>query len=231
MTEVVSTHKVEHRAPASGAPPEWLVVLLHGLGSNGADMIAFADYWTKALPDAAFVAPDAPTPCPDAEGGFQWISKRPPGDPRMLGEVEEAAPAIDAFVDAELAAAGLPPDRLALVGFSQGAVMALHVGLRRAVAPAAVLAYSGGLVGAERLPDEITARPPVMLIHGEQDPVAPIYAMHVAVWALEELGVAVHGHAVPKLDHAVNADALILGGRFLLSAFAYRQRHAPAPDG
>ena len=216
---------VSRRSPESGGAPDWLVVLIHGLGGSGANMLSFADLWGKALPDVAFAAPDAPAVCAEAPGGFQWIAKRQPGSPEMEADVVAAAPGLDALVDAELDRAGVPADRLALVGFSQGAVMALHVGLRRATAPAAVLAYSGGLVGAERLPDEIASKPPVMLIHGEQDPVAPIYGMHVAVWALKELGVVVHGEAVPGMSHDLNADALVLGGRFLKSAFAYRDRH------
>lgn len=176
------------------------------------------------MPEVAFVAPDGPTPAKD--GGFQWIGKRPGNDPKLYNDAVAAKPDVDAFIDAELARLNLDASRLALVGFSQGTVMALHAGLRRAVPPAAVLGYAGGLVGREHLAADITSRPPVMLINGELDEMAPVYGMHVAVKALSEAGVVAAGQALPNLAHAVDADALVTGARFLLSAFAYRAKHA-----
>jgi phospholipase/carboxylesterase len=204
-------------------PAEWLVVFLHGYGSSGADLMAFADYWQGALPNVAFVAPDGPTATKD--GGFQWIGKRPGNDPRLYDDAVAAQPAVDEFIDGELARLRLDATRLALVGFSQGTVMALHTGLRRPQTPAAILGYAGGLVGREKLAADIASRPPVMLINGELDELAPVYGMHVAVKALTEAGVVAAGQVMPNLGHAVDADALIIGARFLLSAFAYRARH------
>lgn len=211
------------RRAASSGKAEWLVVFLHGYGSHAADLMAFADYWQGSMPNVAFVAPDGPAATKD--GGFQWIGKRPAGDPKLYDDAVEAAPQLHAFLDAELARVNLDASRLALVGFSQGTVMALHLGLRRAVAPAAVLGYSGGLVGAERLKDEMTSKPPVMLVHGEQDELAPLYGMMISVKAMTEAGVVCQGVPLPGLGHAVNADALIYGARFLLSAFAFREKH------
>lgn len=208
------------------AQADWLVVFLHGYGSNGADLMAFADYWQASMPSVAFAAPDGPTPA--KEGGFQWIGKRPGNDPRLYDDAVAARPVIDAFIDAELARLSLDASRLALVGFSQGTVMALHTGLRRAVTPAAVLGYAGGLVGREQLAADIASRPPVMLVNGELDEIAPVYGMHVAVKALSEVGIVAAGQALPNLGHAVDADALVLGARFLLSAFAYRAKHGAA---
>ncbi|MEX1154419.1 alpha/beta hydrolase [Parvibaculum sp.] len=211
------------RRPAASGKAEWLVAFLHGYGSSGAELMSFADYWQSSMPDVAFVAPDGPAPTKD--GGFQWIGKRPAGDPRLYDDAVEAAPALHNFLDAELAQINLGPERLALVGFSQGTVMALHLGLRRAVAPAAVLGYSGGLVGADKLKDEIRSKPPVMLVHGEQDALAPVYGMMASVKALSEAGIVCQGVPIPGLGHEVNADALIYGARFLLSAFAFREKH------
>lgn len=209
------------RDPAE--PAEWLVVFLHGYGSSGADLMAFADYWQGALSNVAFVAPDGPSPTKD--GGYQWIGKRPGNDPRLYDDAVAAQPTVDEFIDGELARLRLDATRLALVGFSQGTVMALHAGLRRAHAPAAILGYAGGLVGRENLAADIASRPPVMLINGDLDELAPVYGMHVAVKALTEAGVVAAGQVMPNLGHAVDADALIIGARFLLSAFAYRARH------
>lgn len=211
------------RRPAQSGKAEWLVVFLHGYGSTGADLMAFADYWQGSMPDVAFVAPDGPAPAKD--GGFQWIGKRPAGDPKLYDDAVDAAPQLHAFIDAELARENLDASRLALVGFSQGTVMALHLGLRRAVAPAALLGYSGGLVGAEKLSAEMTSKPPVMLVHGEQDELAPLYGMMTSVKAMSEAGIVCQGVPLPNLGHAVNADALIYGARFLLSAFAFREKH------
>jgi phospholipase/carboxylesterase len=211
------------RREAASGKAEWLVVFLHGYGSTGADLMSFADYWQASMPDVAFVAPDGPTATKD--GGFQWIGKRPAGDPKLYDDASDAAPQLHAFLDAELARANLDASRLALVGFSQGTVMALHLGLRRAVAPAALLGYSGGLVGADRLAAEMTSKPPVMLVHGEQDELAPLYGMMMSVKAMSEAGIVCQGVPLPDLGHAVNADALIYGARFLLSAFAFRERH------
>jgi phospholipase/carboxylesterase len=208
----------------ASAPAQWLVVFLHGYGSTGADLMAFADYWQASMPEVAFVAPDGPTPTKD--GGFQWVSKRPGGDPKLYDDAVAAQPALDSFIAAELARLGLDASRLALVGFSQGTLMALHLGLRQSVPPAAVLGFAGGLVGREHLAADITSRPPVMLINGELDEMAPVYGMHVSVKALSEVGVVAAGQALPDLAHAVDANALVIGARFLLSAFAYRARHA-----
>ena len=211
------------RREAASGKAEWLVVFLHGYASSGADLMSFADYWQASMPDVAFVAPDGPTATKD--GGFQWIGKRPAGDPKLYDDAVDAAPQLHAFLDAELARANLDASRLALVGFSQGTVMALHLGLRRAVAPAALLGYSGGLVGADRLAAEMTSKPPVMLVHGEQDELAPLYGMMMSVKAMSEAGIVCQGVPLPDLGHAVNADALIYGARFLLSAFAFREKH------
>lgn len=211
------------RRPAASGKPAWLTVFLHGYGSSGAELMSFADYWQSSMPNVAFAAPDGPTPTKD--GGFQWIGKRPAGDPRLHDDAVAAAPALHAFLDAELAQNDLGPERLALVGFSQGTVMALHLGLRRAVAPAAVLGFSGGLVGADRLAGEITSKPPIMLVHGEQDALAPLYGMMASVKALSEAGIVCQGVPIPGLGHEVNADALIYGARFLISAFAFRDKH------
>jgi phospholipase/carboxylesterase len=204
---------------------EWLVLFVHGLGSNGSDLMSFADYWQKSMPNVAFAAPSAPSSCPDMPGGFQWMPRLPPGHPRMFPEVEAAAPGLETIIEEELSHVGLGPDRLALVGFSQGTMLSLHVGLRQCVAPAAVLGYAGGMVGRDHLADEITCKPPVMLVNGDADQMVPAAAQNMALEALQQVGVVAAGQVLPGLDHSVNADALILGARFLISAFQYRDKH------
>src|ERR1700752_4404364 len=135
--------------PRRGAARQ-LVVFLHGYGADGNDLIDIGRAWQQILPDAAFVSPHAPEPCGQAPVGRQWfaLTFRDPNE-RWLG-VNQAAPRLSRFVEAELDRHKLPPSALALVGFSQGTMMALHLGLRRAVAPAAIVGYSGVLVVPEQ---------------------------------------------------------------------------------
>ena len=178
-------------APAGGGRADALVILLHGLGADGADLIDLAPYLADTLPGAAFVAPNAPQPCDMAPYGYQWFSLQDRHPDRVAAGVRAAAPVLDAFIDAELAAHGLADDRLALLGFSQGCMMALHVGLRRPRACAAILGYSGRLVASDALAGEIVSRPPVLLCHGTADPVVPFDSLAAAQAALAGAGVDV----------------------------------------
>ena len=193
-----------------------LVVLLHGYGADGNDLIGLAEAWRGPLPTTAFVAPHAPQPLPfEAMGGRQWFDLTFRDASELRRGTLAAAPALDRFLDAQLARLGLPPDRLALVGFSQGTMMALHVGLRRSVAPAAIVGYSGVVAGPDQLAAEITARPPVQLIHGEADEVIPVGALSLTREALAAAGVPLEWHVAPGLGHGIDEDGLRLGGHFL----------------
>jgi phospholipase/carboxylesterase len=197
-----------------------LVVLLHGYGANGDDLIALGAAWRGLLPDAAFVAPNAPEAIPGMYGGLQWfpLTMRDPGE-RWRGVVA-ARPGLDRFLDTELARHRLSPGRLVLVGFSQGTMVGLHAGLRRAAAPAAVVGYSGLLAGPEHLP-EITARPPVLLIHGEVDDLIPVDALHMAREPLAHAGVPVEWHVRPGLGHGIDPQAQWMGGHFIAQALRH----------
>lgn len=190
--------------PRAGETPRRLVVLLHGVGADGNDLIALAPYFRAMMPDALVVAPNAPEPFDMAPFGFQWFSIRDlEAWPRLDG-VRRAAPILDGFIDAELARLGLAEDRLILCGFSQGAMMALHVALRRPKPVAALVAHSGMLIGAEHLEAEIRSRPPVLLTHGSADDVVPAEALPAAKAALEAAGVPVRTRLVPGLGHGID---------------------------
>lgn len=198
--------------PPARGPATHLVVLCHGYGADGNDLIGLAPHWQRLLPTVAFVAPHAPEPCA-AGPGFQWfpISRLDPH--AMRAGVESAAATLDAFLDAELARVGLSGDRLILVGFSQGTMMSLHVGLNRTERPAAIVGYSGLL--ADILDDQGPDAPPVLLVHGDADPViAPDYLFASAA-ALGRAGVAVQWHVAPDTPHGIDASGLELGGIFL----------------
>jgi phospholipase/carboxylesterase len=206
--------------PPGGGAPKRLVILLHGYGANGDDLIGLAPPLSQVLPDAEFLSPNAPYPCAQNPfGGLQWFDVWNRDDENRLAEVRKTAVIVDAFIDAALEARGLTDADLALVGFSQGTMLSLHVAMRRAVPCAAVLGFSGRLESPETLPGEITARPKVMLIHGEQDEMLPIAMMEAAAETLGANGVAVETHRRPGLGHGIDPDGLQLGAGFLSVAF------------
>jgi phospholipase/carboxylesterase len=207
-------------APARG-PATHLVVLVHGYGADGNDLIDLASHWQAVLPTVAFAAPNAPTRVPGAPG-YQWfpISRIDPHE--MRKGVEAAGPVLDEYLDAELARLGLPPDRLALVGFSQGTMMSLHVGLRRAVKPAAIVGFSGLLAGAP--PD--SGFPPILLTHGDSDTVIPPQAMFLAAGQLGAAGATVQWHLAQGMGHGIDPEGLFMAGQFLALAFDGRLKNS-----
>lgn len=204
-------------APASGRPATSLVILAHGYGSNGDDLIGLVPYWRDALPDTAFASPNAPQPVPGAPGGFQWW---PIGGPDRASGAKAAAPVLDAFIDAELARHGLSEDRLALVGFSQGTMMSLHVGPRRTRQVAGIVGYSGMLVDEAALASEARTKPPILLVHGDADPMVPVTAFYNAREALQRQGFEVESHVSRGLGHSIDMDGLRLGQQFLARVLA-----------
>jgi phospholipase/carboxylesterase len=207
-------------APTTGAAPRSLVILLHGYGSNGADLIGLVPYWRAALPDTLFLAPDAPQACPGAPGGRQWWPLTSLSPEARAAGVRIAAPALNAYIDSQLAAHGLGENRLVLVGFSQGTMMALHVGPRRIKALAGIVGYSGMLADPDALVTEAASKPPVLLVHGDADEVLPVTALHQAKSRLQALGFEVAAHVSPNLGHSVDDTGLQLGASFLASRLA-----------
>jgi phospholipase/carboxylesterase len=207
-------------APAAGGAARQLVVFLHGYGADGNDLIALGREWAKLLPHAAFVSPHAPEPCGMAPTGRQWFDLTL-GDMRAIAlGVKRAAPSVDAFLDAELKRLGLGSRALALVGFSQGTMMALAVGLKRSPSPAAIVGYSGALATVEALPKEPASAPAVLLVHGDMDEVIPVDAMFIAREQLAQAGLAVEWHLAQGIGHGIDGEGLRLGGAFLKQAFA-----------
>jgi phospholipase/carboxylesterase len=211
-------------APHSGKAKQ-LVVFLHGYGADGNDLIALGQEWQSILPDTAFASPNAPEPCAGAPMGRQWFTLTMRDMEERWTGVQQAAPILQSYLDAELAHWSLTPDRLALVGFSQGTMMALHVGLRRAVAPAAIVGYSGifvipdNLAEAQKAAAEITSRSPVLLMHGNLDDLIPPQALFFSAQALSTCGVKVEWHLSPNLGHGIDGEGLRRGGEFLARAF------------
>ncbi|HWX47409.1 MAG TPA: phospholipase [Roseomonas sp.] len=209
-----------HWGPKDGGAPKLIVFLLHGYGADGNDLIDLAPHWAQAVPEALFVAPHAPHPCAGAPYGRQWFNLEDRRPAPLLAGIRAARPLLDETIAAECAAAGLPESAVVLMGFSQGAMMSLFTGLRREIAPAGILAYSGRLLGEELLPAEIRSRPPVLLVHGETDDVVPVAGSRLAEAALEEAGVPVEGIYIPRLAHGIDDIGLSAGALFLQRAAA-----------
>jgi len=203
------------RPPVAGGQPRRLVILLHGLGADGNDLIGLQQYWGRLVPEAAFVAPNAPFPCDMAPYGYQWFSVQDRTPEAVLGGVRAAAPLLDAFIDDELQKHGLDEQDCALVGFSQGTMMSLFVGLRRAKQLAGVLGYSGRLIAPDLLASELRSRPPVLLVHGTADPMVPFESLAAAESALNTASVPVETLACVGTAHAIDPEGLQRGGTFL----------------
>lgn len=197
-----------------------VVVLMHGYGADGADLIGLADPLEDHLPDVEFRAPNAPERSAMNPMGYQWFPI-----PQMDGCTEAQRDAgmaasiamVNAYLDA-IEAEGVPADKIALVGFSQGTMMSLHVAPRRARQLACVVGYSGRLLAPERLPAEIRTRPPVLLAHGTADPVVPFASMEEARGGLAAAGIEVTTLACPGVPHSISPDGLIAALRLLKSS-------------
>jgi phospholipase/carboxylesterase len=202
------------RQPRSGKTKQ-LVILLHGWGADGPNLIDLGDALAPVLPDALFVAPNAPYPCEANPYGYQWFSLTDRQPQHMFAGVSAAADILNHFIDHALDDLKLDNGKLALIGFSQGTMLALHTALRRTPAIAAAVGFSGALIGPDQLAKEIAARPPVCLIHGEADDVVPYKSLAMATEALKAHGVSAESHTRPFLGHSIDMEGLKLAGEFL----------------
>lgn len=195
-----------------------LVVFLHGYGADGKDLLGLADPMAPHLPGLAFVAPDAPEQCRGGGFGYQWFPiPWLDGSPQSEAEagLVAAAEDLNAFLDRVLEAEGLTPDRLVLVGFSQGAMMSMHIAPRRDKEVAGIVAISGRLLRPEVLAEEAKVKPPVLLIHGDQDPVVPFSDMGKAGDALTAAGFPTYGHIMKGTGHGISPDGLGVALQFI----------------
>lgn len=214
------------RAGAPKGEASALVVLLHGYGADGGDLLGLADPLAPHMPGVAFVAPDAPERCPGNPMGFQWFPI-----PWLDGSSEEAAETgmraavddLNGFLDALLVDEGLSADRMILLGFSQGTMMALHVAPRRAHEVAGVVGFSGRLLQPETLMDETLSRPPVLLIHGDVDDVVPPESLPAAAEGLQNAGLDVYAHVMKGTAHGIAPDGLSVALAFMRERLGLEQ--------
>lgn len=216
----ITTISGPERTPTKGGVARQLVVFLHGWGADGNDLIGLAESWSKVLPHAHFMSPHAAEVCDANPAGRQWFSFQNLDADEITVAAAEASAIINRFLDHHLKRLAVSDDQLALVGFSQGAMLALYIALRRALPCAGVVSYSGALIGAETLAVEIRSRPPMLLAHGDADPVVPFASLGAAIQMLDSHDVPVRRHAGRGLGHGIDGPGLELGGEFLAEVFA-----------
>ena len=201
-----------------------LVILVHGLGADGFDLIGLAPHFAKVLPNARFVSPNAPELCdmapPGMQSGYQWFSLQQRGEEHLLTGARSAEPILNKYIDDQLEKYGLSEDKLALIGFSQGTMMSLFVGTRREKAIAGILGFSGRLIGKDVLADETTSRPPMVLVNGDQDELVPVEQQPIALEKLQAAGISAEGHIRPGLGHSIDEEGIQIACNFLTKVFA-----------
>ncbi len=210
-----------HEYQSGKDTPTNLVILLHGVGSNGQDLISLAPYWAKSLKHTLFISPDAPFICdmvpPGYPNAFQWFSLQDRDPDKMLQGVKTAAPILNDFIEEQLKSRNISAERCALVGFSQGTMMSLYQGPRSSEKLAGILGYSGALIGNYAEEGGALHHIPTHLIHGEADDVVPIEAWHIAKTTLEAQNFPFSGHTTPGLPHSIDEHGIQSGGTFLSS--------------
>lgn len=203
--------------PKSGGAPQQAVVLLHGYGSDGADLIGLAPHWQGVLPEAVFISPNAPQQCRQLASGFQWFDVSFAGDrlaSRQTG-VLAARPVLIEFLEDLWAQSGLVPETTILAGFSQGAMMALHVGLSLPKPLMGIIAFSGAFLPPEGFGGAALAKPPVCLVHGDMDNVVDPQLSAEADAALRGAGFDVSYHVSWGVGHGIAPDGLDFASQFI----------------
>ena len=201
--------------PADGGEIFQLVILCHGLGADGNDLIGLAPHFAQVLPNAKFLSPNAPFPCDMSPSGYQWFSLQERTEEAMLAGAQMAHPILDAFIDQQLETHNLSENKLALIGFSQGTMMSLFTAPRREQPVAGVVGYSGRLIGKDLSAREARCHPPIVMINGDQDELVPAELQPIAVEALSAAGIEIEGHIRPGLGHSIDEEGIRIAQDFL----------------
>lgn len=203
--------------PSSGNSPKQMIIFVHGYGADGNDLIGLANYFQSTLPEAIFLSPHAPEACSMNPSGYQWFDLTSTDPAVLWSKILVAADHLNEFIDSKLLEYNIAEENLALIGFSQGTMMSLHVSLRRKYTMAAVLGYSGRLIGADLLKDDLISKPSIYLIHGDQDPMVPYQESLTAEKVLKEYSIDIKTHISEHTQHSIAEDGLRIGVDFLAS--------------
>jgi phospholipase/carboxylesterase len=216
--------------PASGGAPRQAVVLLHGYGSDGNDLIGLAPHWQGLLPDAVFISPNAPQPCRHLANGFQWFDVSFEGDrlaKRQTG-VRQARPVLVEFLEDLWSQSDIGPETTILAGFSQGAMMALHTGLSLERPLMGIIAFSGAFLPPEGFGQAPAASTPVCLVHGDRDEVVDPAHSAEADAVLRQAGYDVSYHVSRGVAHGIAPDGLAFAAAFIAGLTGKQKGAAPA---
>ncbi|MDF1750805.1 MAG: dienelactone hydrolase family protein [Alphaproteobacteria bacterium] len=227
MTETTVLTGPEY-APTNGNKPDRLIIFLHGLGANGDDLISLAPVLSQVFPTAQFLAPNAPDPCDMTPMGLQWFSLQDMNRKQLQSGADAVTPVLHRYLDEQLARFSLTPDRVAIIGFSQGTMLALHAMPKYSGLVAGVLGFSGMLIDPESLADEDIRKPPTLLIHGTEDQVVPAEMSKISGEALKMAGFDTEVAFSKGLGHSIDEPGLRLGIEFLLRAFG--DKEVPEPE-
>ena len=203
--------------PSSGNSPKQMIIFVHGYGADGNDLIGLANYFQSTLPEAISLSPHAPEACSMNPSGYQWFDLTSTDPAVLWSKILVAADHLNEFIDSKLLEYNIAEENLALIGFSQGTMMSLHVSLRRKNTMAAVLGYSGRLIGADLLKDDLISKPSIYLIHGDQDPMVPYQESLTAEKVLQEYSIDIKTHISEHTQHSIAEDGLRIGVDFLAS--------------
>lgn len=208
-----TTSVQEHPEPTS------LVFLLHGWGANGLDLLSIAEMWQKHFPETLFICPEAPEICDANPTGFQWFALGDWSPEVFRAGAASAREGINSFIHFKMEEFGVPAEKVILMGFSQGMMMALSTGLRQKQPFAGILGYSGALIDEEEDLPKKYPKPDICLIHGEADTVVPIERHDQAVEWLKEHEYHVESLKIPNLAHGIDENGLIRGLNFMKGTF------------
>ncbi|WP_353288068.1 alpha/beta hydrolase [Wolbachia endosymbiont (group B) of Gerris lacustris] len=195
-----------------------LIIFFHGWGSSGDNFVHLAKVMSKSLSDSYLIVPNAPFER-EIGDGYQWFSLEDRSEEALYSGVKNAASIVNHFIDTKLKELNLKDTQLSLVGFSQGAMLAMHVALTRLQSCASVVAYSGRFLSPSKIAPEIKSKPSICVIHGDADDVVPFSSLNLAVKALKENGVNAQGYPIHGLGHIINEEGIKLGVEFIKKNF------------
>lgn len=205
--------------PRSKNKPKNLVIFLHGVGADGNNIADICNVLNRCVPDTYFLCPNGAFPYDLGIGGYQWFSLQDRTESVLLEGINKTLPIVNEYIDYNLSKYSLEDKNLAIMGFSQGCMMALHLGLRRQKAPACVIGFSGALIGAEFLKQQQLRKPPIFLAHGDIDPIVDVEQMKIAAKNLKMMGIKVETHIFKNLLHGMNEKCLSLAVDKLTTSF------------
>lgn len=201
--------------PRSGGKAKSAIIMLHGVGADGENLIGIAPFMSALFPDTVFLSPNAPYEFDMYPSGYQWFSLADRDPEVMLAGARNVEPVLNQYIDEVMAEYELPATKVALLGFSQGTMVSLFAALRRSDKIAGIAGFSGALLSPELLPAEVKSKPDICLIHGELDDVVPFAALAKAEYALKQNGFNVEAHSRPGLPHSIDPEGIEIAAHFL----------------